>query len=154
MHTIPTTTPTRGTKAISATATSQGFAEKISSTFGAPMSERISEYSPAAAGTCADFRAAPLNAGRTNPITLPGRMRGLFDRRGLTITGRAPPDGRAGNHNSAAAGITRVTPPITRLTPPHPTFPLSSRLSTVFLSSLPHVADGHLTAKGPQFIHE
>ena len=39
MHTIPTTTPTRGTNAISATATSQGFAEKTSSTSGPPVSE-------------------------------------------------------------------------------------------------------------------
>src|SRR5260370_36776447 len=59
MHTIPTTTPTRGTKAISATATSQGLAEKISSTFGPPVSEGASEHSPAAAGTCADFWTAP-----------------------------------------------------------------------------------------------
>src|SRR5262249_55441727 len=54
MHTIPTTTPTRGTKAISATATSQGLAEKISSMVPSPTGEGTSEYSPATADSCAD----------------------------------------------------------------------------------------------------
>src|SRR5262245_36839874 len=72
MHTIPTTTPTRETKAISATATSQGFAEKISSTSGPPVSEGTSEYSPAAAGTCADFRTAPSPRRQDKPDHPPG----------------------------------------------------------------------------------
>src|SRR5262249_35988306 len=47
----------RGTKATSATATSQGLAEKISSTIASPVGEGTSEYSLAAADSCAGSQA-------------------------------------------------------------------------------------------------
>ena len=56
MHTMPTQTHTRVTKATSATATSQGLAEKISSTVVSPVGQGTSGFSLVAAGSCSAFR--------------------------------------------------------------------------------------------------